>query len=410
MGLFGNKYKKSVSQIKDENVERINKSYNRLIRENVEFLIEEEKRWGNAMNCGYCRPKLGSIERFMKTAKSDAEGWGGQFVLESDLNLAYQRFKRQYDEYLNRERIKREEEERKKAEEERKRLEERQRKEVEQLRRKQVEQDMLVAQQQIAEVCQKILYEADYTDVKLNLERPYHFRNHEPWDYCYRSGCISAKKNEENYTASFGLISPPVVPYAEGHTLLKKLATILANVDISNLETRNDSLRGAFETEQIKIHENRQFEMLDDSLTIIVDHFNQEVLFKLYTSKIKKIRRNIDTMEGHEFEYFCAEILKKNGYEKVNVTQGSGDQGIDIIAFKDGIKYGIQCKCYSSDIGNKAVQEVFAGKTFYECHIGIVLTNQYFTKSAKDLAKKNGVILWDREKLLELIEKANCDN
>lgn len=55
-------------------------------------------------------------------------------------------------------------------------------------------------------------------------------------------------------------------------------------------------------------------------------------------------------------------------------------------------------------IGNKAVQETFAGKAFYECHIGVVLTNQYFTKSAKELAQKNGIILWDRKKLIELIK------
>lgn len=84
---------------------------------------------------------------------------------------------------------------------------------------------------------------------------------------------------------------------------------------------------------------------------------------------------DFDSMEGHEFEYFCADLLKKNGYEDVKVTQGSGDQGIDIIAYRDDIKCGIQCKCYSGDIGNKAVQEVFAGKTFYQCHVGIVLTN-----------------------------------
>lgn len=71
---------------------------------------------------------------------------------------------------------------------------------------------------------------------------------------------------------------------------------------------------------------------------------------------------------------------------------------------KNHIKYGIQCKCYTSDVGNKAVQEVFAGKAFYQCHLGIVLTNRYFTKSAIELADKNGIILWDRNRLLEMIE------
>lgn len=116
---------------------------------------------------------------------------------------------------------------------------------------------------------------------------------------------------------------------------------------------------------------------------------------------------DIDSMEGHVFERFCARILSLNSFEKVDVTRGSGDQGIDIVAYKDGIRYGIQCKCYSSDIGNKAVQEAFAGKTYYKCHVAIVLTNRYFTRSAIDLAETNGIILWDRAKLLELIKKAN---
>ena len=115
---------------------------------------------------------------------------------------------------------------------------------------------------------------------------------------------------------------------------------------------------------------------------------------------------DFDSMTGLEFEGFCAEILEKNGYENVSVTRGSGDQGVDIIAYRDGVKYGFQCKCYTADIGNKAVQEIYAGKTYYQCHVGIVLTNRHFTPAAIDLAKKNGIVLWDRSKLLELIEKA----
>lgn len=117
-------------------------------------------------------------------------------------------------------------------------------------------------------------------------------------------------------------------------------------------------------------------------------------------------RIDFDNMEGHQFEFFCAGLLEKNGYENVTVTQGSGDQGIDIIAYRDDIKYGIQCKCHSSAIGNHAVQEVFAGKTFYRCHIGIVLTNNYFTNSAIELANHNGIVLWNREKLLQMIRNS----
>ena len=120
--------------------------------------------------------------------------------------------------------------------------------------------------------------------------------------------------------------------------------------------------------------------------------------------RIKLYNNKFDYMDGHDFEYFCADLLRKNGFDKVEVTKGSGDQGIDIIAFKDGIKYGIQCKCYANDIGNSAVQEAFSGRAFYRCHVAAVLTNRYFTSSAKELAENNGVLLWDRDRLNQLCE------
>lgn len=110
-----------------------------------------------------------------------------------------------------------------------------------------------------------------------------------------------------------------------------------------------------------------------------------------------------DYMTGEDFEVFIAQILKKIGYFNVYVTKKSGDQGVDIIAEQNNIRYAIQCKRYSEAVGNRAVQEVFAGKTFYNCDIGVVVTNSYFTQSAKDLASRNGIVLWDRNELENLI-------
>lgn len=115
---------------------------------------------------------------------------------------------------------------------------------------------------------------------------------------------------------------------------------------------------------------------------------------------------DFDGMTGVQFEEFCAQLLIKNGYEEVTLTPGSGDQGIDIIAYRDGVRYGIQCKCYSADIGNSAVQEVFAGRSYYKCHVGIVLTNRHFSPSAIQLAETNGIVLWSRDVLLRMIRTA----
>lgn len=114
--------------------------------------------------------------------------------------------------------------------------------------------------------------------------------------------------------------------------------------------------------------------------------------------------KDVDSMDGLGFEFFCADLLRANGYSNVEVTKGSGDQGVDIIATKDEIKYAIQCKCYSSDVGNKPIQEVYSGKRIYNCHVGVVLTNSFFTDGAKEAAKATGVLLWDRRKLQKLID------
>ncbi len=115
--------------------------------------------------------------------------------------------------------------------------------------------------------------------------------------------------------------------------------------------------------------------------------------------------RSLDEIEGHDFEYYCAELLRKRGFEEVSVTKGSGDYGVDVLAEKDGVTYAIQCKAYTAPVGVKAVQEAYAGREFYDRMVGAVLTNQYFTKPAVEAAKKLKILLWDRGYLDSMIEE-----
>lgn len=113
-------------------------------------------------------------------------------------------------------------------------------------------------------------------------------------------------------------------------------------------------------------------------------------------------RRELDTMDGFEFEYYCADLLSANGFVNVKVTRSSGDYGVDILAEKDGVTYAIQCKRYSGLVGVKAVQEAYAGRDYYDRMVGAVLTNQYFTKPAVQAARKLKILLWDRDYLHSL--------
>ncbi len=131
------------------------------------------------------------------------------------------------------------------------------------------------------------------------------------------------------------------------------------------------------------------------------------VMSVLYFIFHNKKRYQWDDMEGHEFEHFCADLLRRRGFREVIVTKGSGDFGIDILAERDGISYGIQCKNYHSPIGVKAVQEVYAGRDYYDCMVGVVMSNQYFTGPAVEAAKKLKIVLWDRGYLEEMLEEVD---
>ena len=138
---------------------------------------------------------------------------------------------------------------------------------------------------------------------------------------------------------------------------------------------------------------------IDDRILFLIIGALIVLLAALIVTIVKKIRNRplpMDEMEGHDFEYYCADILKERGFLEVEVTKGSGDFGADILAEKDGVTYAIQCKCYDKPIGVKAVQEVYAGRDYYDRMVGVVMTNQYFTQPAVELARKLNIMLWDR--------------
>ncbi len=111
---------------------------------------------------------------------------------------------------------------------------------------------------------------------------------------------------------------------------------------------------------------------------------------------IRSRPHKMDELEGHEFEYYCADLLKKQGFLDVEVTKGSGDFGADILAEKDGVTYAFQCKCYDKPIGVHAIEEIYAGRDYYDRMVGVVMTNQYFTAPAVKMAEKFNILLWDR--------------
>ena len=105
-----------------------------------------------------------------------------------------------------------------------------------------------------------------------------------------------------------------------------------------------------------------------------------------------QVNSNNNNDKGLKFENLCFQKLRSQGW-LLKQTPVSGDQGVDIIASIDNLRLCIQCKDHQKAVGNKAVQEVYAGKKYWSGTHAILISRSGFTKSAKKLALSNNVIL-----------------
>ncbi|KXH86090.1 restriction endonuclease [Sporosarcina sp. HYO08] len=154
---------------------------------------------------------------------------------------------------------------------------------------------------------------------------------------------------------------------------------------------------------------------LDDLYDLVKREFKKYEIIALEKELFKSQERandqkvtvaDIDLMSGEEFEHFLVELLQNLGF-RAKITKASGDQGVDVLAKKQGKVYAIQAKRYAGSVGNKAVQEVASGKQYYGADVSWVITNSSFTQSAKNLAHKTHTLLWDGNKLKSMMELAN---
>jgi restriction system protein len=111
-------------------------------------------------------------------------------------------------------------------------------------------------------------------------------------------------------------------------------------------------------------------------------------------------------MSGMQFEHFTADVLRGLGFHATPLG-GSGDQGVEVIARKGNEKIAVQCKNYDRPIGNKPVQEVYAGARHHRCTRAWVIAPAGFTKGATDLARSVGVSLYDSASLRTWIRQTS---
>jgi len=102
----------------------------------------------------------------------------------------------------------------------------------------------------------------------------------------------------------------------------------------------------------------------------------------------------IERMSGVVFERYAATLLTRRGYKRVRLTEYY-DLGIDIIAEKDNLVWGIQVKRYSEPVPIAAVRQTVAALQHYGCDRAMIITNSNFSTPGRRLANSNGCRLVD---------------
>lgn len=118
------------------------------------------------------------------------------------------------------------------------------------------------------------------------------------------------------------------------------------------------------------------------------------------------------TPEG--FERICARLLRESGFEKVTVTGGPKDEGIDglgILQVNPFVSFKVlfQCKRYKGSVSRAQVGD-FRNAMLGRADKGIIITTGTFTADARREADRDGappVELVDGEKLVEMFERVS---
>jgi HJR/Mrr/RecB family endonuclease len=120
----------------------------------------------------------------------------------------------------------------------------------------------------------------------------------------------------------------------------------------------------------------------------------------------RKLRSFWETLDGLDFEHELAAVLSKADYS-VEVTRGSGDDGVDIWAQKDEETIAIQCKRYGGAVGPAVIRELYGVLMHLDADRGIVATTGYFTQGAIDFAQDKPIDLWTLDDILKLQRDKN---
>lgn len=258
------------------------------------------------------------------------------------------------------------------------------------------------------------------------------------WSYGFCSGCsfeademvLSLIQLDDHALSHVGVCSVLLKNYIskiiDSHmpTLSSKKArmTYIDEYGDKNSKKWEAELRSYYKEKIIDILKSAVIEAPEN----IFDEFSDNKVEFLFWTMLQKnfvdesIVRNIDfyisfcdsnqeaslppRMTGVEYELYIANIINKETNWSAKITKASGDQGADLVLTKGPLTAVLQTKYYSSKVGNKAIQEAYSAKKFYNADLAFVVSNAEFTSSAWELAEKTSVKIISEGNLIDFLK------
>jgi len=128
----------------------------------------------------------------------------------------------------------------------------------------------------------------------------------------------------------------------------------------------------------------------------ITEYFGSGSIYPQSLSLAERLQK----MTGVDFEHWVADLFRQAGY-RVELTQVTGDHGVDLWAYRSSEVVAIQCKRWDGTVGEPVIRDLYGAMTATNAKAGCLVTTARFTPQAQQFAQNKALGLIDLDKLIE---------
>lgn len=108
-------------------------------------------------------------------------------------------------------------------------------------------------------------------------------------------------------------------------------------------------------------------------------------------------------LQPSQFEHYIETLLLSLGWSDVRRVGGSGDEGVDLYATKDGLRYVVQCKRYKDLVPPHYIRELYGTLQAKQLDRALLVTTGRVSWQTWEWIKDKPIEIWDGAQLGALI-------